>query len=95
MNDSLAGDVSLHLGLVCPVDDDPAQRSSNGDGPESVTSQRVHVKAGGTGRKTTVKCSGSALLLFICVFHCFHSFHVKNIIVQLNISICCPCLVSN
>lgn len=56
MDYALARDVSLHLGLVCPVDDDPAHCSPNGDGPESVTSQRVHVKAGGVGRPQSNVC---------------------------------------
>lgn len=77
VNDGLAGDVPLHLGLVSPIDDDPGHRSSNGDGPESVTSEWVHVKAGGTGRKTRVKCSVCDLPL-IGLFYCFIFLEVKN-----------------
>lgn len=49
MSDGLTGDVSLDLGLICPIDSDPAHCSSNSYGPKSVSSQRVYVKAGETG----------------------------------------------
>lgn len=49
MGDGLTGDVSLYLGLVCPIGNNPAYCSSNSHGPKSVSSQRVYVKAGETG----------------------------------------------
>lgn len=45
MSDALAGDVSLNLGLVDPIDTDPDKCPSNGYGPKSVSPQRVCVKA--------------------------------------------------
>lgn len=45
MSDALAGDVSLNLGLVDPIDTDPDKCPSDGYGPKSVSSQRVCVKA--------------------------------------------------
>lgn len=45
MCDALAGDVSLNLGLVDPIDTDPHKGPSNGYGPKSVSPQRVCVKA--------------------------------------------------
>lgn len=50
MSDALAGDVSLNLGLVDAIDTDPNECPSDGYGPKSVSSQRVCVKAGETGR---------------------------------------------
>lgn len=51
VSDALAGDVSLNLGLVDPVDAGPHKRPPNGYGPKSVSPQRVRVKAGGTGER--------------------------------------------
>lgn len=66
MNNGLARDVSLHLGLVCPVDDGPAHRSPNCDGPESVTSQWVHVEAGGV--KSTLRLNFYSLIWLFIAF---------------------------
>lgn len=47
MNYVLAGNVSLNLGLVDPIDAGPDKCSSNAYGPKSVSPQRVCVKASG------------------------------------------------
>ncbi len=46
MRDALAGDVSLNLGLVNPIDIEPTKGPSKGHGPKSVSPQGVQVKAG-------------------------------------------------
>lgn len=51
MSDALAGDVSLNLGLVDPIDTDPDERPANGYGPKSVSPQRVCVKASETKKE--------------------------------------------
>jgi len=48
MCEALAGDVSLDLGLVDPIDADPHKCPSKGYGPESVSPQRACVKASET-----------------------------------------------
>lgn len=48
MSDAFAGDVSLNLGLVSPINNYPANSSSNGYGPERVSPQGVNVKTGET-----------------------------------------------
>lgn len=45
MNDALAGDVSLNLGLVDPIDTDPDKSPSDWYGPKCVSPQWVCVKA--------------------------------------------------
>lgn len=48
VGDALAGDVPLNLGLVDPIDTGPDEGPTNAYGPESVSPQRVWVKAGST-----------------------------------------------
>lgn len=45
LSNALAGDVSLNLCLVNPIDAGPDKRSTNGYSPEGVSSQRVHIIA--------------------------------------------------
>lgn len=54
LSDALAGDVSLNLGLVDPIDTGPEECPSDGYGPKSVSPQRVHVKASVRGGKRDV-----------------------------------------
>lgn len=49
MSDGLAGDVSLNLGLVDPIDTAPDKCPADAYSPKSVSPQRVHVKAAVTG----------------------------------------------
>lgn len=53
MSDALAGDVSLNLGLVDPIDTGPEECPSDGYGPKSVSPQRVDVKASVRGERGT------------------------------------------
>lgn len=53
LSDALAGDVPLNLGLVDPIDAGPDEGPADAYGPESVSPQRVWVKANGTIRNTT------------------------------------------
>lgn len=46
VSDALAGDVSLNLGLVDPIDADPHKDPPNGYRPKGVSPQGVHVKTG-------------------------------------------------
>lgn len=62
MSEALAGDVSLNLGLVDPIDTDPDECPSDGYGPESVSPQRVCVKAGKTENKGSLNCSENLFL---------------------------------
>lgn len=56
MGDALTGDVSLDLGLVDPIDAGPDGGPADTYGPESVSPQRVWVKASGTiGHKETYR----------------------------------------
>lgn len=48
VSDALAGDVPLNLGLVDPIDAGPDEGPTDAYGPESVSPQRVWVKANGT-----------------------------------------------
>lgn len=52
MSDALTGDVPLNLGLVDPIDTGPDEGPTNAYGPESVSPQRVRVKASGTVKNT-------------------------------------------
>lgn len=54
LSDALAGDVSLNLGLVDPIDTGPEECPSDGYGPKSVSPQRVHVKASVRGGKRDI-----------------------------------------
>lgn len=51
MSDALTGDVPLNLGLVDPIDTGPDEGPTDTYGPESVSPQRVWVKASGTFKK--------------------------------------------
>lgn len=51
MSDALTGDVPLNLGLVDPIDTGPDEGPTDTNGPESVSPQRVWVKASGTIKK--------------------------------------------
>lgn len=53
MSDALTGDVPLNLGLVDPIDTGPDEGPTDTNGPESVSPQRVWVKASGTIKKTS------------------------------------------
>lgn len=69
VGDALAGDVPLNLGLVDPVDTGPDEGPTNAYGPESVSPQRVWVKAGSTvkthhGRRQTDGKSSNDRVLF-------------------------------
>lgn len=44
MESVFTGDVSLHLGLVDPVDGGPCESPSDDNGPERVSLQRVRIK---------------------------------------------------
>lgn len=44
MESVFTGDVSLHLGLVDPVDGGPRESPSDDNGPERVSLQRVRIK---------------------------------------------------
>lgn len=57
MSEGLAGDVSLNLGLVDPIDTDPDKCPPNGYGPKSVSPQRVYVKAGETEKEGSLHFS--------------------------------------
>ncbi len=57
MSDALAGDVSLNLCLVDPVDTDPNKCPSYGYGPKSVSPQRVCVKACETEKERSLNFS--------------------------------------
>lgn len=50
MSDALAGDVSLNLGLVDPIDTGPDKCPSNADGPKCVSPHRARVKASVRGK---------------------------------------------
>lgn len=49
MDYGFAGDIALHLGLVDGVDGCPHHTATNHNGPESVTLQRIWIKAGVKG----------------------------------------------
>lgn len=51
MSDALAGDVSLDLGLVDPIDTDPDKSPSNWYGPKCVSPQWIYIKAIETGEQ--------------------------------------------
>lgn len=55
MSDGLAGDVSLDLSLVDPIDTAPDECPANAYSPKSVSPQGVHVKAGVTGERGQFK----------------------------------------
>ena len=44
MESVFTGDVSLHLGLVDPVDGGPGESPPDDNGPERVSLQRVRIK---------------------------------------------------
>lgn len=48
MSDTLAGDISLNLRLVAPIDACPDSISSKDQGPKRVSPQGVYVEAGET-----------------------------------------------
>lgn len=55
MSDALTGDVPLNLGLVDPIDTGPDEGPTDTNGPESVSPQRVWVKASGTIKKNIMR----------------------------------------
>lgn len=63
VSDALAGDVPLNLGLVDAVDAGPDEGPADAYGPESVSPQRVWVKASGTIKDTFLILIDSFLLL--------------------------------
>jgi len=70
MSDALAGDVSLNLGLVDPVDTDPDECPPNGYGPKCVSPQRVCIKAIVKQRQKAVWTKAFSPALNISA-HCF------------------------
>lgn len=52
MSDAFTGDVPLNLSLVDPIDTGPDEGPTDTNGPESVSPQRVWVKASGTIKNT-------------------------------------------
>lgn len=54
MYDALAGDVSLNLGLVDPIDTGPNKCPSNAYSPKCVSPQRVCVKASETEKEKSL-----------------------------------------
>lgn len=55
MGDGLAGDISLNLSLVDPIDTAPDECPADAYSPKSVSPQWVHVKAGVTGERGQFK----------------------------------------